>query len=94
MNDNSLATELLAELKMSAFRWFVAFCVMVGVELATIGGFLWYISLPIEETEITQSSDNASQNNVVGGNLYGGKANSTEGAKSGSSADISKKTEK
>lgn len=95
MKENeSLATELLHEVKLQAKRWFIAFCVMVGVEVATIGAFLWYISLPIEDTVITQTSDNASENNVVGGNLYGSKTDSKTDAKSGSSADISKETKK
>ena len=46
----SFATELLREVKASARRWFIAFCVMVMLEVATIVGFLWYISLPVEET--------------------------------------------
>lgn len=39
------ATELLREVKASARRWFIAFCVMVMVEVATIIGFIWYIYL-------------------------------------------------
>lgn len=52
----TLATELLHELKLSARRWFIAFCIMVFVEIATIAGFLWYISLPAEEYTITQDA--------------------------------------
>ena len=49
-NENmSLATELLHEVKASAKRWFIAFIIMVVVEVLTIAGFLWYISLPTEE---------------------------------------------
>jgi len=54
--ENSLATELLHELKASATRWFIAFCVMVFLELATIAGFLWYISLPVEEATISEQT--------------------------------------
>ena len=50
----TLASEILAELKASARRWFIAFLVMLGIEVATIAGFLWYISLPVEETTISQ----------------------------------------
>lgn len=50
MDNDSLATELLAELKLSCKRWFIAFIIMVVVEVATIAGFLWYITLPIDET--------------------------------------------
>ena len=52
MDNETLATELLHELKASSKRWFIAFCIMVAVEVATIGGFLWYISLPVEEYTI------------------------------------------
>ena len=52
----TLATELLHEVKVSARRWFIAFCIMVFVEIATIAGFLWYISLPAEEYTITQDA--------------------------------------
>lgn len=53
----TLATELLHELKASAKRWFIAFCIMVVLEIATIAGFLWYISLPVEEYTIEQTAD-------------------------------------
>lgn len=57
MNEETLASELLKELKATSKRWFIAFCVMVILEIATICGFLWYISLPVEETETTISQD-------------------------------------
>lgn len=50
----SFATELLREVKSSARRWFIAFCVMVILEVATICGFIWYISLPVEETSTNE----------------------------------------
>lgn len=54
-NENmTLAREMLQELKASAKRWFIAFCIMVVVEVLTIAGFLWYISLPIEEYTTTE----------------------------------------
>lgn len=50
MDENmNFATELLHELKASAKRWFIAFITMIVVEVLTIAGFLWYISLPAEE---------------------------------------------
>ena len=66
----TLATEIFKELKASAKRWFIAFCIMCGIELATVAGFLWYISLPVDETTVTQdmqdiNGDNISQNVVV-----------------------------
>lgn len=69
----SLATELLREVKTSARRWFVAFCIMIILEIATICGFLWYISLPVEENETAnyeQNMDNIDGddvNQVIGG---------------------------
>lgn len=59
MDNESLATELLHEIKATSKRWFIAFCIMVVLEIATIAGFLWYISLPVEEytEEYTQSID-------------------------------------
>ena len=61
----SFATELLREVKSSARRWFIAFCVMVMLEVATIVGFLWYISLPVEETttDIEQDADDVDGDN-------------------------------
>lgn len=61
----SFATELLREVKSSARRWFIAFCVMVMLEVATIVGFLWYISLPVEETttDVEQDADDVDGDN-------------------------------
>ena len=64
MEQETLAMELLRELKHSARRWFIAFVVMCLLEVATIVGFLYYISLPSEEYYIEQEADNGSFNNV------------------------------
>ena len=62
----TLATELLHELKASAKRWFIAFVIMVVMEIATITGFLWYISLPVEEyTYSEQYVDDIEDSNVT-----------------------------
>lgn len=53
----NLATEILHELKASTRRWFIAFVIMIALELITVVGFMWYISLPAEET-ITQYEQN------------------------------------
>lgn len=66
---NTLATEILHELKLSAKRWFIAFLVMLGIEIATIGGFLWYLSLPTEES-VTVENDEGNAN-YVGGDVVG-----------------------
>ena len=70
MDNEKLATELLHEIKMSAKRWFIAFCIMVVLEFATIGGFVWYISLPVDETNTTIENDEGNTN-YVGGSMSG-----------------------
>ena len=69
----TLASEILAELKASARRWFIAFLVMVAVEIATVAGFLWYISLPTEETVQVENDDGNA--NYIGGDNTGGVFN-------------------
>ena len=46
---------------------------MVALEISTILGFMWYISLPTEETETnyTQESDDSSYNQIIGGDYNG-----------------------
>ena len=87
MNEN-FATELLHEVKLSAKRWFIAFLVVLGLWFATIGAFLWYISLPVEvtDTQVEQQSDNNSSNYVVGGN-YNGVSESDEDSNKESNED-------
>lgn len=66
---NTLATEILHELKLSARRWFIAFLIMLGIEIATIGGFLWYLSLPTEESVTVENDDGNA--NYVGRDVMG-----------------------
>lgn len=74
-----LATELLHELKTSAKRWFVAFCIMCGLEIVTIIGFMWYISLPVDEVSVESEAGNANYiGNDLNGELYNGKSDSEE----------------
>lgn len=79
--NTSLATELIRELKSTSKRWFIAFIVVLSLWFATIGGFIIYLSLPIEETTttesyVTQDADDNGNNNYVGGDNNGG---STDG---------------
>lgn len=67
----TLATELLHELKLSAKRWFIAFCVMIVLEIATIIGFMWYISLPVEEYSVDQITERGGDNLNIGGDYNG-----------------------
>ena len=71
-----LATEILAEVKKSGKRWFYAFCIMVIMELCTLIGFLWYISLPVEQEQIQIENDDGNANYVggdMGGDIYNGE---------------------
>jgi len=75
--DTTLAMEILKELKTSAKRWFIAFVIMLCIEIATIGGFLWYLSLPVDEY-VTVENDSRNANyvgNDMNGDLYNGKDN-------------------
>lgn len=76
MENESLATELLHEIKSQAKRWFIAFMIVLLLWFATIGAFLWYISLPVDEVETTveQTADDYSNNQIVGGDYIGSKA--------------------
>lgn len=67
MDNETLATELLHEIKASSKRWFIAFCVMCVLEISTIVGFLWYISLPVEEytEEYTQEVEDVDSSEVT-----------------------------
>lgn len=77
MDQMTLATEMLHELKASSKRWFTAFCVMVGLEIATIAGFLWYVSLPVDEVTVESDGGNANYiGNDLEGDLINGEGNS------------------
>lgn len=79
MENETLATELLKELKASAKRWFIAFCITVGLELATIIGFMWYISLPTEDISVENSDGNANYiGNDMNGDINNGESDSKE----------------
>ena len=72
--DRTLATELLHELKQSSKRWFTAFIIVLALWFATIGIFIWYIGLPVDEIdyEIAQDSQYGERNiQIVGGSNYG-----------------------
>lgn len=67
MDHESLASELLREVKATSKRWFIAFIVMVILEAVTIFGFIWYIMLPVDDYEISQQSTDRSFNLINGG---------------------------
>lgn len=84
MENETLATEMLHELKSSNRRWFIAFLVVLTLWFATIGAFLWYISLPVEETSVEQYAE-GDENSLVGiGDMNGGVSKSNKTQESGS----------
>ena len=64
MENETLAMELLREIKASARRWFIAFCIMTVLEIATIAGFMWYISLPTDTETATQTVESVDSSDV------------------------------
>lgn len=84
MENQTLATEMLSELKASNRRWFIAFIVVLVLWFATIGVFLWYISLPIDEISVDQYTEGDSNALVGVGDMYGDKTESNEETQSNS----------
>lgn len=68
MDNETLATELLKGQKQNAKRWFIAFLVVLCLWFATIAGFIVYLSLPDEVTEVTSEAGHA---NYIGNDLSG-----------------------
>ena len=57
------------------------FLVMCGVEIATVAGFIWYISLPVDYEKVELENDGGNTN-YIGNDLRGvinnGQNNSNE----------------
>ena len=83
MDNQTLASEMLSELKASNRRWFIAFVVVLALWFATIGAFLWYISLPVEENTVEQYTD-GNANSIIGIGDYNGTTESYSQEESGS----------
>lgn len=76
-----LATELLKEVQISAKRWFIIAIVELLIILSMAGGFVWYLSLPIDEVVVENDDGNATYvGNDLTGAIYNGKDNSGEAA--------------
>ena len=88
---DNFATELIKEVKASAKRWFIACMVILALWFATIGGFLWYISLPADvyDTDIYADEGNANYiGNDMNGDLYNGSEDySTQNDEAGSTSE-------
>ena len=65
MDNTTLATELLHEIKKTSKRWFIAFLVVLALWFATIAGFIWYITLPVEVSTIEMETDSESSANLI-----------------------------
>ena len=63
--NETLASELLHELKQTSKRWFIAFLIVVALWFATIAGFVWYISLPVDVSTIEMETDSESNANLI-----------------------------
>ena len=88
VNTESLATEILHELKLTSRRWFIAFITVLLLWFATIAGFLWYISLPIEEISDVGVENTDGNASYIGRDFTGvldyGNGESTQDQASGS----------
>ena len=78
---NDFATELLHEVKTQTKRWFTAFTIMCFLEVMTIFGFVWYISLPIDDISVDSNGSGTATyiGNDLNGELINGESeNSTK----------------
>lgn len=68
---NTLALEMMRELKANSKRWFISFLVVLVLWFTTIGIFIWYINQPVEETETitTQNADTEGENSPISQNI-------------------------
>lgn len=73
MEKETLATEMLKELKSNAKRWFIISIIELILLLSTIIIFVWYINQPIEETtetiEYKQDADTEGDNSPISQNI-------------------------
>ena len=78
MENQTLATELLKELSLTARRWFIIAIIELIIILSMAGGFIWYLSLPVEEETVSVESEDGNANyvgNDVRGAIYNGESN-------------------
>lgn len=70
-----LATEIIRTMKKIIFSLIILIVFIVG-------GFIWYLSLPVEVTEtestVTQNVDNGSENSYIGGDYNSSTSGSEE----------------
>ena len=74
MDNETLATELIRELKAHRKGWFIIALVEAGIILIMVLGLFWYFSLPVDEVSIENEDGNANYiGNNLEGDLYNGK---------------------
>lgn len=74
----TLATELLHEVKLSAKRWFIAFITVLILWFATIGVFIWYISLPVSYEDVVSIENDDGNANYIGRDAINSDINNGE----------------
>lgn len=93
MEEDKFASELLAEVKRQSRRWFIAFILMVGLEVVTVAWF----TLPTEETtkQVTVDGDENGNANYFDSNEIGGDLNNGEGSRNDSDKEetVNKQTQ-
>ena len=86
MENQPLATELIRELRAQSKRWFIIAVVELGIIIAIVFGFIWYLTLPVDEISIEGDGGNA---NYIGHNLEGGLYNGENNDKAQTSTEQS-----
>lgn len=76
MENETLAMELLHELKRSAKRWFIIAIIELVILVGVILSFMWYISLPVEEQYSIDQEASDRSFNLIGGDYNGGETES------------------
>lgn len=80
METQKLASEILAEVKASAKRWFIAFIIMVVLEIVTIAGFMFYL-LNQQHTNVNLKNADGITNYIgktMNGGIYNGESESNK----------------
>ena len=72
MDNETLATEMMREIRATSKRWFIAFIITLCLWFATIIGFVLYeyYTLPVEETSYEQTVediDSSDVKQIIGG---------------------------
>lgn len=72
MENETLAMEMLKELKSNAKRWFIIAVIELVIIISTVGIFILYLNTPEEETEevsYSQDADTDGSNSPINQNI-------------------------